>query len=331
MHERVGNPQCKRIVIGTALHHVPIVSPHLFLIQQEESRQIGRRGKEESELMLFGALVLLQVLSLEVREESTQQQVVGQEAGIMHRSYRIYRDAIHKNRILSHCRHRRGNHDGVQESDCFQRVIVRVITIQIVQSKHLVLPRCHSSHGKGTTRIGAGNALKRHVRKRRIGKIRMDPHVNTGNRFEVLRVKHPSRDSERVQLIPRGERINKVLQRVPLVIIHDRIGKIDGIGGIGQQRIVQLYHCPSADGANHRHIPLGRGDDHLLGGAFNFYIFIKLYLDPGRGRIQGVEVGGCPSHHRWVYIVRTSRGRCHIRARVNRDGKQQEQEEGREK
>ncbi len=157
----------------------------------------------------------------------------------------------------------------------------------------------------------------------------MNSHVGSRYWFKILRSKHFSGDGEGIKLTTRREGKNKIFYGILFVVIGNGIGKVDGIGRIGQQLVFQLHYCLFPDRPYHRHSLLRWGNDHLLCRRFDLDIFIKLNLNPRRSSIQRMKVRRSASHFRRIHIVGSSRWSCHVCAGLKQNNAQYRQKEKR--
>ena len=88
-------------------------------------------------------------------------------------------------------------------------------------------------------------------------------------------INHCPGDLHGVDAVPGAEGKREVLQRIALVIIDNRIGEVDRIGGIGREGVLEADHhfFPIRDDL--RLLQLRRGDDDLLKRVLDCDKFVK--------------------------------------------------------
>ena len=99
------------------------------------------------------------------------------------------------------------------------------------------------------------------------------------HRLQIFRIQQDTGNLQCVDHVTCREGEGKVLIYVLLVVVGDGVGEVDRIGGILPQRIGQLDDGLASGGTDHRHLLLGRSDNHLLGGLFDLDQLVKDNLD----------------------------------------------------
>ncbi|MPM53934.1 hypothetical protein SDC9_100706 [bioreactor metagenome] len=107
----------------------------------------------------------------------------------------------------------------------------------------------------------------------------MHTHINALGRLQVFGRQHFAGNGKRIEMVSGRERDGKIFKRIPFVIVHNGVGKIDGIGGVWQKLIVEFHNCFLPYRFYHRHIYLRWCDNHFFGRFFNFYILVKFNLN----------------------------------------------------
>src|SRR3712207_2344664 len=77
-------------------------------------------------------------------------------------------------------------------------------------------------------------------------------------------------------MVTRGETIGVVAQRIALVVIADGVAEVDGISGIGLQRVDKFHLDSLARGLYLGHLNLWRRHDDILGGIIQLDELIEL-------------------------------------------------------
>ena len=97
-------------------------------------------------------------------------------------------------------------------------------------------------------------------------------------------------------MVAGGEAVGVAIHGVALVVVADGIGEVDGVGGVGQQRVVERYVDMSPVGLHVGLLPLRRGEDHLLRDVVHLdeLIEVDTYLVGGH---VGIAVNGIGPHH----------------------------------
>ena len=144
--------------------------------------------------------------------------------------------------------------------------------------------------------------------------------------LQIRRIEHISRHFHRVDVLTCGEGEGVVAHRIAFVVVHDGIGEVDGVGGVGLQCVEEVDAHLLAYGADVGRFGLGRRHDDLLAGVLDLDIFIEL-----DGNLLPVGIGGliagCAGDDPWRrLVVGTAVGRADV---STGHGKQHQEEEKR--
>ncbi len=264
------------------------------------------RGEIEHRLVAVGALGLLQRLAAEahVGEESEIELRIGRDVT----SHRVVPDGErrHFGRIVS----------PLQKANLVDRrlvgaVVVRVVKgvyaighgTQVLRHEYSVLLRAGYLRGlvlehHGVVLLGRGD---------RIGLEEVDERA--AQRIGLLALLGVARHHQRIDLVARREDVTQAVERIALVVVRHRRAEFDGIGGIGQQRIVlDLYlHRLAAQRGHGLALHGGRGVELLLQ-ILELHVLVELDEYLVALEMSGV-VGGRDSHdHGGQRVLRSARG-----------------------
>ena len=95
----------------------------------------------------------------------------------------------------------------------------------------------HPFDGKIALSVGACHAFKRQAGESCVGIARVEADEYALHRFEVLGVEHMPRDLHRIGHCARREDVGVLPEWVAFVVVGDGIGKVDRVGGVGNERI----------------------------------------------------------------------------------------------
>ena len=121
----------------------------------------------------------------------------------------------------------------------FRGLAEEIVLIGILQGVDAVTARCHAAYGEVAPAVGAPHALERQGGEGRVGQVGMQSHEDALHRFEVGGVEHGSCHGHGVEAVAGGEREGEALQGVAFVVVLYGVGKVDGVGGGGLQRVLQ--------------------------------------------------------------------------------------------
>ena len=152
-HHGILNPVTDGIVARITFDDKCIL---LIKIQSFDGRKrIGFRTKIQRKTVQLFALALHQILHRVLFLKRTKNQVIGQEACVMHLVNRIIRQCIQlvPYGILTHSRTHVGHHQRIQESNGFRLRIKEIVLVTVHQGINAVFSRSNSTNGKTSAAV----------------------------------------------------------------------------------------------------------------------------------------------------------------------------------
>ena len=130
-----------------------------------------------------------------------------------------------------------------------------------------------------------------------------------------------AREAEGVDGVAGGEVDRETVEHVALVEVLDGIGKVDGVGGVGQECVAQLYCHSLGVGCDSRGCALGGRYHNLVHGIVERDVFIKIHGDLVVGDAELSERGiGADIYGRRL-VARTAFRTAHIGASHHHGGR----------
>ena len=309
----VGDPVHTRVVGRTRLQAVPVLVVHGGA-QDVEARRRARARHLHQQLVAAQALGLLEIKRRVVLVEHAEQQVVGQVLGVVAGKHRVDAAVEGEHRVLrgeaGHTRHHNAVDEGI--------VLVaahHVVVVEVVECKHVVAPRLEVANGELALVVGAAYALKGHSGEGRVGQVALQAHYHTLHGLEVAGPQHDARHLQRVDAVARREGKAVVLEAVSLVIVADGITEVDGIGGVGQQRVVKVHGHSLAQALDGGLIFLGWRHHHLLLLVVEGYHLVEVDFHLVALEIDGTGFGIALGHCRRRVVARATLGRANAGTR----------------
>ena len=158
--------------------------------------------------------------------------------------------------VLSDIGFARRYDDVVVEGQFLALLFERVVAVGILQRKDAVLSLGQAFDGKMSLAVGARHPKERLRLKGAVGQIVIQSHENAFDRLHVRCLDNVSGDFQGVNLSARGETVGKISQRVSLVVVTDGVAEIDGVGGVGLERVLQFHDDALACRLDFRHFHL---------------------------------------------------------------------------
>ena len=152
-HHGILNPVTDGIVARITFDDKCIL---LIKIQSFDGRKrIGFRTKIQRKTVQLFALALHQILHRVLFLKRTKNQVIGQEACVMHLVNRIIRQCIQlvPYGILTHSRTHVGHHQRIQESNGFRLRIKEIVLVTVYQGINAVFSRSNPTNGKTSAAV----------------------------------------------------------------------------------------------------------------------------------------------------------------------------------
>ena len=151
---------------------------------------------------------------------------------------RIYGQRILPGGILTGGQFKSRHDQRVTKSDLLPRLAIFIGTHHILQGIDPVGARSHVADGEATSVIRSGGSNKGSRRKSGIRQVRMHADSDARHRLQCSRIQQHTRNLQRINLITGGEGKREILQDVLLVVVGNRVGKVNRIGGLLTQRIL---------------------------------------------------------------------------------------------
>lgn len=120
--------------------------------------------------------------------------------------------------------------------------------------------------------------------------------------LEVLGFQYMARHLRRVDVVARGKAVGIVAQWVALVVVADGAGEVDGVGGVGLERVGQLDADAFALAFYLWCLQLRWRHHDVLCGVVNLYVFVEVDVNPAFVHIDSL-VGGFGTDDVWRGLV----------------------------
>ena len=136
--------------------------------------------------------------------------------------------------------HHRGFDELMIESNHLTLLIELIISVNILQGIYAIGATFDAFDDEMTTTIRATYTQHGLFFKGRVSQICIETDKDSFHGFEVFGCNDITRDLHRVDFCTRRKAVSVVTEGVTLVVIADGITEINGISGVGFQRIEQL-------------------------------------------------------------------------------------------
>ena len=292
--ESVGSVEVERLYLGQLLRAVAEE-------QREAVGLLAFRLEEES-------------VGLHVFERS-EHEVVGREAYVSRLLYVLDMQRVEPKRVLSQGVAERGAYGVVRESHLLAFLREHIVAVLVVESVDAVSARRHALYDEVSARVGTRHAQHGHLHEARVAHLGVQAHEYALHRFEVLSRHHGASHFERVDMVARRETVGVVAHRVALVVVGDGVREVDGVRGVGLQRVLQLHADLLARSLYLRLLELRRRHHHLLRRVVELYELVEVDVHLLRLHVSAA-VGRCRAYHmRRRLVVPSSVGASHAGAR----------------
>ena len=223
--------------------------------------------------------------------EGPQHNVVRQEVRIVDRCDTADMKGIRPDGVLADVRFEGRYDDVVVKGNLFTFLCKSIGAVHILQGKNVVRPWRDAFDNKMAAAVGTGDTEQRRfeekrifVEHRRCCRLKgigygMESDEDALDGFQVPGFEHIARNFKCIDSVPRRERVGIVSQWITLVIVGDSIREVDGVSGIGFQRVLQFYKDAFTARLDFRLFQLGRGDDDIIIGVINLDKLIEKNLD----------------------------------------------------
>ena len=266
----------------------PVVDGVLLLARLDDKGTVGIEVQtfDDGQFRMAIAEVhteLIGVLTLRLQQETVclclckcqQCHIVGQEVGIGHLQQCIDMQRVAPDGIHTGIRLRAWLIDVMAEGHHLTLLIEDKVAIGILQGIGAILARCHALHHEVPAAVSARYAQHRLGLEGRVCQIVVKSHHDTLDGFEVAGVEHVSCHFEGIDLLACREAVGIVAHRVTLVVVCDGVAEVDGVGRVLLQGVLQFHDDSLTSSFDFRHLELWWRDDNLIGGIFQFDIFIE--------------------------------------------------------
>ena len=205
---------------------------------------------------------------------------------------------------------------------------IAIVTVSVLEGVDAVRAGGYTTYDEVAAGVSARHTHHGSLLKCAVLHVAVQSHENTFDGFQIVGFEHVTGHFERVDMVAGGETVGVVAQRVALVVVRDGIGEVDGVGGVGFQRVHQLHADALALSLDLWRLKLWRRYDDVLSRVVDGDELIKVDV-----YVLAVHVGGMVSrsgtdHFRRCLIVPSSIGLSHAGARVEQ--KQEKEREGKE-
>ena len=223
--------------------------------------------------------------------------------------------------VLSDVGLRRGHDDVVAEGYLLALLREDVVAIGLLQGIDTVLARSDTFHLEAPGGVGARYSEHGCGGECRVAQVVVESHENAFHWLQVLCLEHVACHLHGVDGRTGGETEGVVAHGVALVVVGDGIGEIDGVGGVGAERVVELYGDAPACSLYLGSLQLGWRDDHFLRGVVEFDELVE-----EDGDVVGVDVcrpvfGYGADNTGWGFVIPPPVGLPHAgAARESHDG-----------
>ena len=124
--------------------------------------------------------------------------------------------------------------------------------------------------------VGACDAQQRLGAEYRVGRVGLvESHGDALHGFEVFRLQNIAADLHRVDFPARRKAVSITAKWVALVVVGDGVGKVDGIGCVGLERVFQFHENRPARRLDFRQFHLRRRHDDFLRRIVDFDEFVE--------------------------------------------------------
>ncbi len=151
-----------------------------------------------------------------------------------------------------------------------------VVAVDVVERVNAVVAGLKASYYELAELVGASDAFKRQCSYCGVGEVAVDTHEHILRRLKSASLENHTGYSQRVDRVAGREVDCKSVERVALVQVLYRVGKVDGIGGVWHEAVAELHGYTPAVCRHHWSGALGGRDHHLVHRVVNRHIFIKV-------------------------------------------------------
>ena len=188
---------------------------------------------------------------------------------------RIDGDGVFPRRVLSGGEAEGGRHGGVEEGDGLAGLIEAIIPIGVGQGVEAIRTGGNVADREASAIVCLGSSIEGQAGESRVGRIGVQPDDNVSHRLQVLGIEQHAAYLERVDHVARREGKAEMADGVLLVVVRDGMTEVDGVRGVGLQRVLELDADLPPDDLNAGQLLLWRSDDHVLRRFIDLNQFIE--------------------------------------------------------
>ena len=160
--------------------------------------------------------------------------------------------------------------------------------------------------------VGACDAQQRLGAEYRVGRVGLvESHGDALHGFEVFRLQNIAADLHRVDFPTRRKAVGIAAEWVALVVVGDGVGKVDGVGCVGLQRVLQFHENRSARRLNFRRFHLRWRHDDLLRRIVDFDKFVEKDSDFSRRHARSLVRRRRTDDARRLFVEPSAVGTAH--------------------
>ena len=211
------------------------------------------------------------------------------------------------------------------EGDLLALLVEYVVVVGVLQGVDAVVAVCHSFYYELSAAVSARYAQHRLLGEDGVAEVTVQAYEYAFDGLEVLRVEHVAGHFHRVYVVACGERVGIVAQRIVFVVVGYGVGEVNGVGGVGLERVFQLDNDFLSRRRYFRLFDLrGRYYDFFRRVVY-LYIFVEvnayfLLLD-----VYSLVLRRCAHDDGRRLVVPSAVGLPHLGARHHGQGRQQGQ------
>ena len=183
-----------------------------------------------------------------------------------------------------------------------------LVVVEVFEREKAVGGVLQSAYDEASHLVGARQPLERHAYEGGILLRDVGAYEYSLLRLHILSSKHHSGDPQRVERRTGGERICEAREFIALVVVFNGVAEVDGVCGVGEERIGDVDHYPASACGDARSVGSRRGEHHLGECILDVDELVEVYVDVARVDID--RSGGRIGMHeaRRILVARTAGG-----------------------
>lgn len=214
----------------------------------------------------------------------------------------------------------------VIEGQLFALLIEDIVVVGVGERVYAVFSGGNAFDDKLAAAVGSRHSEHGLACEYAVAQVAVEAYEDAFNGLEVLRVEHVSCHFERVDVVACRESVGVVAQRVALVVVADGVGEVDGVGGVGLERVFNLHHDALSGGLDFGRLDLRRRYDDLLGGVVHLDIFVEVDAYLARLDVYALVGGRASGYSRRRLVIPSAVGLSHPGARRDYHGGHERQQ-----